>query len=161
MRRVHLQLIRRSFSLEPVPIPSYLLAIASGNVRYRPFPQFEDKQWRTGIWAEPELIDAAYWEFSEDTARWVASFFCHIPRLKPTSRFLAAEENIVTPYKFGVYDLLVLPPSFPYGGMVSSPRTLRLPNNHLRVGKRVPVVLNTKYDPSSFPAPKAYSPQLS
>ncbi|KAJ6569389.1 peptidase family M1-domain-containing protein [Mycena capillaripes] len=85
---------------QPVPIPSYLLAIACGNVRYRPFPQFEDKQWRTGIWAEPELIDAAYWEFSEDTAR-----------------FLAAEEKIVTPYKFGVYDLLVLPPAFPYGGM--------------------------------------------
>ncbi|KAJ7020251.1 peptidase family M1-domain-containing protein [Mycena alexandri] len=85
---------------QPVPIPSYLLAIACGNVRYRPFPQFEDKQWRTGIWAEPELIDAAYWEFSEDTAR-----------------FLAAEEKIVIPYKFGVYDLLVLPPSFPYGGM--------------------------------------------
>ena len=35
-----------------------------------------------------------------------------------TSRFLAAEEEIVTSYKFGVYDLLVLPPSFPYGGMV-------------------------------------------
>ncbi|KAJ7221960.1 Metalloprotease [Mycena haematopus] len=85
---------------QPVPIPSYLLAIACGNVRYRPFPQFEDKQWKTGIWAEPELIDAAYWEFSEDT-----------------SRFLAAEEKLVVPYKFGVYDLLVLPPSFPYGGM--------------------------------------------
>ncbi|KAF7340280.1 Leukotriene A-4 hydrolase [Mycena venus] len=85
---------------QPVPIPSYLLAIACGNVRYRPFPQFEDKQWQTGIWAEPELIDAAYWEFSEDT-----------------SRFLAAEEKVVTPYKFGVYDALVLPPSFPYGGM--------------------------------------------
>lgn len=34
-------------------------------------------------------------------------------------RFLALEEKIVTDYKFGVYDLLVLPPSFPYGGMVS------------------------------------------
>ncbi|KAJ7630308.1 peptidase family M1-domain-containing protein [Roridomyces roridus] len=85
---------------QPVPIPSYLLAIAAGNVRYRPFPKFEDKEWRTGIWAEPELIDAAYWEFSEDTAR-----------------FIAAEEKIVGPYRFGVYDLLVLPPSFPYGGM--------------------------------------------
>ncbi|KAJ7454867.1 peptidase family M1-domain-containing protein [Mycena latifolia] len=85
---------------QPVPIPSYLIAIASGNVVYKPFPQFEDKQWRTGIWAEPELIEAAYWEFSADTAR-----------------FLAAEEKIVIPYKFGVYDLLVLPPSFPYGGM--------------------------------------------
>ncbi|KAJ7223250.1 peptidase family M1-domain-containing protein [Mycena pura] len=85
---------------QPVPIPSYLLAIASGNIQYRPFPKIADKQWTTGIWAEPELIDAAYWEFSEDTAR-----------------FLAAEEKLVIPYKFGVYDLLVLPPAFPYGGM--------------------------------------------
>lgn len=35
------------------------------------------------------------------------------------ARFLSKEEDIVGPYKFGVYDLLVLPPSFPYGGMVS------------------------------------------
>jgi leukotriene-A4 hydrolase len=35
------------------------------------------------------------------------------------ARFLAKEEDIVGPYKFGVYDVLVLPPSFPYGGMVS------------------------------------------
>ncbi|KDR68677.1 hypothetical protein GALMADRAFT_231006 [Galerina marginata CBS 339.88] len=85
---------------QPVPIPSYLIAIAVGNVRYRPFSKPDDKQWTSGIWAEPEMIDAAYWEFSEDT-----------------TRFLAAEEKLVTPYKFGVYDLLVLPPSFPYGGM--------------------------------------------
>ncbi|RDB24666.1 Leukotriene A-4 hydrolase [Hypsizygus marmoreus] len=85
---------------QPVPIPSYLLAIAAGNVRYHAFPKYEDKQWTSGIWAEPELIESSYWEFSEDTAR-----------------FLAAEEKIITPYKFGVYDLLVLPPSFPYGGM--------------------------------------------
>ncbi|KAI5833346.1 zincin [Schizophyllum commune Tattone D] len=85
---------------QPVPIPSYLIAIACGNVRYRAFPAIEGKPWSTGIWAEPELIDAAYWEFCEDTAK-----------------FLAAEEDIVGPYRFGVYDLLVLPPSFPYGGM--------------------------------------------
>jgi len=36
-----------------------------------------------------------------------------------SSRFLSKEEDIVGPYKFGVYDVLVLPPSFPYGGMVS------------------------------------------
>ena len=33
-------------------------------------------------------------------------------------RFLAAEEEVTIDYKFGVYDLLVLPPAFPYGGMV-------------------------------------------
>lgn len=85
---------------QPIPIPPYLLAIACGNVRYRAFPPYEDKQWTSGIWTEPELIDSSYWEFSQDTAR-----------------FLAAEEKIVSPYQFGVYDLLVLPPSFPYGGM--------------------------------------------
>jgi leukotriene-A4 hydrolase len=55
---------------QPIPIPSYLIAIASGNVVYRAFPRLEDKEWTSGVWAEPELIDAAYWEFSEDTARY-------------------------------------------------------------------------------------------
>ncbi|EIN13273.1 Metalloprotease [Punctularia strigosozonata HHB-11173 SS5] len=95
---------------QPVPIPSYLLAIASGNVRYRALPKPESKKWTTGIWAEPELIDAAYWEFSEDTAR-----------------YLAAEEELVLPYRFGVYDLLVLPPSFPYGGMENACLTFLTP----------------------------------
>ncbi|KAK1231374.1 Leucyl aminopeptidase yscIV [Marasmius sp. AFHP31] len=85
---------------QPIPIPSYLIAIASGNVVYRAFPGIEDKKWKAGIWAEPELIDAAYWEFSEDT-----------------TKIMEAEEKIAGPYRFGVYDLLVLPPSFPYGGM--------------------------------------------
>jgi len=85
---------------QPIPIPSYLIAIACGNVRYRAFPQYKDKEWKSGVWAEPEMIDSSYWEFSEDTAR-----------------FLAAEEELVASYKFGVYDLLVLPNSFPYGGM--------------------------------------------
>lgn len=43
-----------------------------------------------------------------------------LPTLTLRGRFLAAEEKVVTPYRFGVYDLLVLPPSFPYGGMVRS-----------------------------------------
>lgn len=86
---------------QPVPIPCYLIALAVGNVVYRPFPAVPGKDWKSGIWTEPELIDAAYWEFSADTGR-----------------FLAKEEEIVPPYRFKVYDLLVLPPSFPYGGMV-------------------------------------------
>jgi leukotriene-A4 hydrolase len=85
---------------QPVGIPSYLIAIASGNVRYKPFPAIEGRSWKSGVWAEPELLDASYWEFSEDTGR-----------------FLAKEEDIIGSYRFGVYDLLVLPPSFPYGGM--------------------------------------------
>ncbi|VDC07016.1 unnamed protein product [Peniophora sp. CBMAI 1063] len=85
---------------QPVAIPSYLIAIAAGNVVYREFPKIEGRNWSCGVWAEPQLIDAAYWEFSEDTGR-----------------FLAKEEDVVGPYRFGVYDLLLLPPSFPYGGM--------------------------------------------
>ncbi|KAG6331249.1 hypothetical protein ID866_7842 [Astraeus odoratus] len=86
---------------QPVPIPSYLLAIASADVRYKPLPVPAGKEWTCGVWAEEELIDAAEWEFKEDTAK-----------------YLQEEEKITVPYHFGVYDLLVLPPSFPYGGMI-------------------------------------------
>jgi leukotriene-A4 hydrolase len=95
---------------QPIPIPSYLIAIAAGNVRYRGFPKMESKTWTSGIWAEPEMLDAAYWEFCEDTGR-----------------FLDTEESIVVPYSFGVYDLLVLPPSFPYGGMENACLTFLTP----------------------------------
>ncbi|KAH6904902.1 leukotriene-A4 hydrolase [Coprinopsis sp. MPI-PUGE-AT-0042] len=95
---------------QPVPIPSYLLALGAGNVVYRPFAPFENKQWKSGIWAEPETIEQAYWEFSEDTAR-----------------FLAEEEKVVGNYRFGVYDLLVLPPAFPYGGMENACLTFLTP----------------------------------
>jgi len=85
---------------QPIAIPSYLIAIAAGDLRYRAFVKPDGKTWDSGIWTEPSLMDAAFWEFSEDT-----------------TRFLAAEENLVGDYRFGTYDLLVLPPSFPYGGM--------------------------------------------
>ncbi|KAG1746884.1 hypothetical protein EDB19DRAFT_1894105 [Suillus lakei] len=94
---------------QPVPIPSYLIAIASGNLCYHAFEKLEGKDWTSGVWAEPDIINDAWWEFKEDT-----------------TRFLAAEEELVgMPYKFGVYDLLVLPPAFPYGGMVRNFISLR------------------------------------
>ena len=71
------------------------------------------------MWAEPELLEACYWEFSEDTGRSVSGLALHAMGIEYATRFLAKEEDIVGPYKFGVYDVLVLPPSFPYGGMVS------------------------------------------
>lgn len=49
--------------------------------------------------AQPEGIDDAYWEFSEDIGRYIST-----------------AEELTTPYTWGVYDTLVLPPSFPYGG---------------------------------------------
>lgn len=95
-----------------------------GNVRYRPF-SVENRKWTSGVWAEPEIIDGAYYEFSADTATYVFSNYSpvsvHLGLIDGPLlfRYLAAAEDTLTPYRFSVYDLLVLPPSFPYGGMVS------------------------------------------
>jgi leukotriene-A4 hydrolase len=77
----------------PQPIPSYLLAIAVGNFYFAPLG--ED----TGIYAEPELLDASVYEFAD------------------TQAMLELAEKKYGPYEWGRYDLLVLPPSFPFGGM--------------------------------------------
>lgn len=54
---------------------------------------------RSRVWAEPSVIAAAAEEFSE------------------TEDYLRNAEELLTPYEWGRYDLLVLPGSFPYGGM--------------------------------------------
>lgn len=77
----------------PQPIPSYLIAIAVGNLYFAPLG--ED----TGIYTEPELLDASVYEFAD------------------TQKMLEIAEQQFGPYRWGRYDLLVLPPSFPYGGM--------------------------------------------
>ncbi len=77
----------------PQPIPSYLLAIAVGNFYFAPLG--ED----TGIYTEPELLDASVYEFAD------------------TQAMLETAESMYGPYEWGRYDLLVLPPSFPFGGM--------------------------------------------
>ena len=77
----------------PQPIPSYLLAIAVGNFYFAPLG--ED----TGVYTEPELLDASVYEFAD------------------TQAMLELAEEMYGPYDWGRYDLLILPPSFPYGGM--------------------------------------------
>ncbi len=77
----------------PQPIPSYLLAIAVGNLYFASLG--ED----TGVYTEPELLDASVYEFAN------------------TQDMLDVAEERFGPYQWGRYDLLVLPPSFPYGGM--------------------------------------------
>jgi aminopeptidase N len=77
----------------PQPIPSYLLAISVGNFYFAPLG--ED----TGVYTEPELLDASVYEFAD------------------TQAMLDLAEDMYGPYEWGRYDLLVLPPSFPYGGM--------------------------------------------
>lgn len=78
---------------QPVPIPSYLMAIAVGNLESRSLGE------RSTVWSEPEVVDKAANEFVE------------------TEKMLETAEAICGPYRWGVYDLVVLPPSFPYGGM--------------------------------------------
>ena len=77
----------------PQPIPSYLLAIAVGDIEFKPMGE------RTGVWAEAELLDAAAAEFED------------------TERMLEIAEADYGPYQWDRYDLLILPPSFPFGGM--------------------------------------------
>ncbi len=77
----------------PQPIPSYLMALAVGNLYFTSFGE------RTGVYAEPEILDKAAWEFAD------------------TEDMLLAAEAIYGPYEWGRYDLLILPPSFPFGGM--------------------------------------------
>lgn len=85
---------RTRFQFEQkVPIPSYLIAIAAGKLESRKLGP------RSQVWAEPALVEKAEYEFAE------------------TEMMLQTAEEICGPYVWGIYDLLVLPPSFPFGGM--------------------------------------------
>jgi leukotriene A-4 hydrolase/aminopeptidase len=87
----------------PQPIPSYLLALAVGRLESR------DLSPRARVWAEPETVAAAAWEFAgvED--------------------MILKAEGLFGPYPWDRYDMLVLPPSFPYGGMENPRMTFLTP----------------------------------
>jgi len=87
----------------PQPIPSYLLALAVGRLEAR------DLSPRARVWAEPETVDTAAWEFAgvED--------------------MILKAEGLFGPYPWDRYDMLVLPPSFPYGGMENPRMTFLTP----------------------------------
>ena len=87
----------------PQPIPSYLLALAVGELESR------DLSPRVRVWAEPATIDQAAWEFAE------------------TETFVGKAEALFGPYPWDRYDMLVLPPSFPYGGMENPRMTFLTP----------------------------------
>lgn len=92
------------FSFEmPQPIPSYLFALAVGNLSFRKLGP------RTGIYAEPETIEAAAWEFAENELK------------------MKEAEKLLGPYLWGRYDLLIMPPSFPFGGMENPRLTFLTP----------------------------------
>jgi aminopeptidase N len=85
------------------PIPSYLIALAAGDLAFRSLGP------RSGVYAEPSLVDAAAREFAD------------------TEAMIAAVEQMYGPYRWGRYDLLVLPPSFPFGGMENPRLTFTTP----------------------------------
>lgn len=77
----------------PHPIPSYLFALAVGDIAFRSTSD------RTGVYAEPSVVEKAAWEFAE------------------TPMMMETVEELYGPYRWQRYDLIVLPPSFPWGGM--------------------------------------------
>ena len=89
---------------QKIKIPSYLIAIAGGELAFRPLGK------RTGIWAEPGKVDACAYEFEQDAERMVST-----------------AEQLCGPYRWGRYDALVLPASFPYGGMENPNATFLTP----------------------------------
>jgi aminopeptidase N len=87
----------------PQPIPSYLLAIAVGDLDFRSLGP------HSGVYAERPLIEKAAHEFED------------------TEKMISAAEELYGPYRWGRYDLLVLPPSFPFGGMENPRLTFLTP----------------------------------
>lgn len=77
----------------PQPIPSYLLALTVGDLK------FSELGSRTGVYAEPSVVTKAANEFID------------------TEKMIKASEELYGPYLWGRYDIVVMPPSFPYGGM--------------------------------------------
>jgi len=85
------------------PVAPYLIAIAVGDLAFRELGP------RTGVWTEPAMLDKAAAELDD------------------TEKMVAAAEKLYGPYQWGRYDMLVLPPSFPFGGMENPTLTFLTP----------------------------------
>ncbi len=85
------------------PIPSYLLALSVGDIKFHEISQ------RSGIYAEPSLVDTAAWEFAD------------------LEKMIAGAEALYGKYRWDQYDVIVLPPSFPFGGMENPRLTFATP----------------------------------
>lgn len=85
------------------PIPPYLIALAVGDIAFRDIGTI------TGVYAEPSVVARAASEFAE------------------VDRMVEAAGKLYGPYRWGRYDILVLPPSFPYGGMENPTLTFATP----------------------------------
>ena len=87
----------------PQAIPPYLIALAVGDLDYKAISN------RSGVYAEPSVVAGAANELSD------------------TEKMIAAAEKLYGPYRWEQYDILVLPPSFPYGGMENPRLTFATP----------------------------------
>lgn len=87
----------------PQPIPSYLLAFAAGDLRSRELSA------RSRVWGEASVLDVAAHDFAE------------------VEQMITAAEGLFGPYAWDRFDLLVMPPSFPYGGMENPRLTFLTP----------------------------------
>ncbi|MCB2066296.1 MAG: M1 family metallopeptidase [Erythrobacter sp.] len=95
---------RRAFSFAmDNSVPPYLIAMAAGNIEHAELGP------RSGVWAEPVTLAAATEELAD------------------TEAMIDAAEAIYGPYRWGRYDMIVLPPSFPYGGMENPTLTFLTP----------------------------------
>lgn len=92
------------------PIAPYLIALAVGDLHYKAIDQ------RTGVYAEQGLLSQASWELA------------HLDTM------LEAAEELYGPYPWKQYDVLILPPSFPFGGMENPRLTFATPT--ILVGDR-------------------------
>lgn len=86
------------------PIPSYLLALAVGDVAFKPVSE------RSGVYAEPSVLDTAVWEFAD------------------LEKMIKGAEDLYGKYLWERYDVIVLPPSFPFGGMENPRLTFATPS---------------------------------
>jgi leukotriene-A4 hydrolase len=85
------------------PVAPYLIAVAIGDVAFRSLGE------RSGVYTEPSVLDAAAAELAD------------------IEQMITAAESLYGPYRWGRYDLLVLPPSFPFGGMENPRLTFATP----------------------------------
>lgn len=92
------------------PIPAYLIALAVGDLVYERLDE------NCGVYTEPSMLNKVAWEFAD------------------LHKMIKAAESLYGKYEWGQYDVIVLPYSFPYGGM-ENPR-LTFANPTLITGDR-------------------------
>ncbi|MFT5823342.1 MAG: leukotriene-A4 hydrolase [Crocinitomix sp.] len=85
------------------PIPCYLIALAVGDLEFAALGD------RTGVYAEPSMVEKSVYEFAD------------------VEKMIEVAEGLYGEYKWGRYDIIVLPPSFPFGGMENPKLTFATP----------------------------------